>query len=273
MQTVNFEKIIGNTGALEGGDLDDLLRHARSRLSGELKYERRPEAAAGVVSSPLGDLFVAVTNRGIAMIHYLAGAGDIASTIDELRPRLDLAEDRRTTDGVAAEVRRYLSGEASALRQDIDLSLAGSSFQQKVLRKLQEVPRGAVISYQALGAAAGSPKGARAVGNAMHNNPVPIYVPCHRVIASGGGLGGYGGGAGRKLQLLRSEGFDLGDNAAKLPGNALWGHQRTKIYCRADCRTVARVDQNRILFFADAKDARHAGLRPCKVCRPDRERL
>jgi methylated-DNA-[protein]-cysteine S-methyltransferase len=268
MATVNFEKIVGAAGTLEGEALENLLRRARSRLSGELKYERRAEAAAGVVSSVLGDLFVAVTRRGIAMIHYLAGAGDLASTIEELRQRMDLTEDRRTTEGVAAEVRRYLSGEAKALRQNIDLSLAGSSFQEKVLRKLQEVPRGAVISYQALGAAAGSPKGARAVGNAMHNNPVPIYVPCHRVIAAGGGLGGYGGGVRRKLQLLRSEGFDLGDNAVRLPGTSVWGHKGTRIYCRADCHTAARVDQNQILFFADIKDARRAGLRACKVCRP-----
>jgi methylated-DNA-[protein]-cysteine S-methyltransferase len=259
MATVDFEKIVGNAGAFEGEGLEDLLRRARSRLSGELKYERRPEAAAGVVSSPLGDLLVAITGRGIAMIHYLAGTGDLASTIEKLRPRLDLAEDRRTIEGVAAEVRRYLSGQANALRQDIDLSLAGSSFQQKVLRKLREVPRGAVISYQALGAAAGAPKGARAVGNAMHNNPVPIYVPCHRVVAAGGGLGGYGGGARRKLQLLRSEGFDLGEDAVRLPSTSVWGHKGTRIYCRAGCRTAARVDRNRILFFADPREAQRAG--------------
>jgi methylated-DNA-[protein]-cysteine S-methyltransferase len=268
MMNMNFEKLVG-AGAFKEEDLDELLRRARSRLSRELKYERRPEAATGVVSSPLGDLLVAVTDQGIAMIHYLAGAGDLASTIEKLRPRLDLAEDRRMIEGVAVEVRRYLAGEAEALRRDVDLSLAGSSFQQKVLRKLREVPRGAVISDQALGAAAGSSKGARAVGNAMHNNPVPIYVPCHRVIASGGGLGGYGGGAHRKLQLLRSEGFDLGDNAVRLPSTSVWGHKGTRIYCRAGCRTAARVDRNRILFFADPKEAQHAGLRPCKICRPE----
>jgi methylated-DNA-[protein]-cysteine S-methyltransferase len=273
MATVNFEKIVGAAGALKEEELDNLLRRARARLSGELKYERRPEAAAGVVSSVLGDLLVAITGRGIALVHYLADVGDVASTIERLRPRWDLTEDRRAIEAVAGEVRRYLGGEAKALRRDIDLSLVDSVFQQKVLRKLQEVPRGAVISYQALGAAAGVPKGARAVGNAMHRNPVPIYVPCHRVIASGGGLGGYGGGAHRKLQLLRSEGFDLGDTAVRLPGSAVWGHKGTKIYCRADCHTAARVDQNQMLFFADVKNARRAGLRACKVCRPDRDRL
>ncbi len=269
MMSVDFEKTVGSAVALQGQNLDDLLQRARSRLDRELRNERRPEAAAGVAASPLGDLLVAVTQQGVALIHYLGGPGDLASTIERLRPRLDLVADRRTVQGIAEEIRRYLTGEAGALRRQVDLTLGGSSFQQRVLRKLQEVPRGAVISYQALGAAAGVPRGARAVGNAMHNNPVPIYVPCHRVIASGGALGGYGGGARRKLQLLRSEGFALGDAAVRLPETSVWGHKRTKIYCAADCRAGARVDQSRILFFADAEGARRAGLRPCGICRPE----
>lgn len=270
MTTVSLKKIVGSAaGAPTEHDLNALLRRARSRLEGELRFARRPDAAAGVARSPLGDLLVAVTSRGVALIHYLAGDGDLASTIGELRTRLDLAEDRQAAQNVAAEVRLYLTGEADALRQPIDFILIDSPFQQKVLRKLQEVPRGAVISYQGLGAAAGAPRGARAVGNAMHNNPVPIYLPCHRVIAAGGGLGGYGGGARRKLQLLRSEGFALGDDAVKLPAGAVWGRKGSKIYCRADCPTAARVDQSRILFFADGEGARRAGLRPCKICRPE----
>ena len=264
---MEFEKLIGSAGAFKDENLDDLLRRARRSFDGALKRARRPEAAVGVAPSPLGDLLVAMTGGGIVMIHYLAG--DVASTIEKLRPRLDLVEDPRAIKGVGEEIRRYLSGQAQALRRSVDLRLASSPFQQKVLRKLQEVPRGAVLSYQALGAAADAPKGARAVGNAMHNNPVPIYVPCHRVIASGGALGGYGGGARRKVQLLRSEGFDLGDGAVRLPSSAVWGHKGTRIYCRNDCRTAAGVDQSRILFFADPKDAKHAGLRPCKICRPE----
>jgi O-6-methylguanine DNA methyltransferase len=144
----------------------------------------------------------------------------------------------------------------------------GHSFQKKVLDKLQAVPRGAVISYQALAAAAGAPNGARAVGNALHNNPVPIYVPCHRVIASDGRIGGYGGGVARKIQLLRSEGFALDNSQGSIPDNIVWGHKGTKIYCRTSCRTTAHVDRTRIFFFADPEQARRAGMRPCKICRP-----
>ena len=267
---MEIEKLIGSAGGeFKDEALDALLRAARRRVDRAMKHVRRLQAAVGVVQSPLGELLVAVTGRGIVLNHYLLNGGDLAATIENVRPQLDLVEDPSTVKQIGEEIRRYLAGEAKALRQNIDLILATSPFQQKVLRKLQEVPRGAVVSYQGLGAAAGAPKGARAVGNAMHHNPVPIYVPCHRVIASDGGLGGYGGGAGRKLQLLRSEGFALGNGDVKLPHSSVWGHRGSKIYCRANCRTTARVDRGRVWFFAGPDHARHAGFRPCKICRPD----
>ena len=266
---MKIEHAIGSIAAFDEQALDDLLRRARRSFDGLRKRVRRPEAAVGVATSPLGDLLIALTGGGVATIHYLAGAADAAATIDRLRLRLDLVEDRRAVECVGEEIRRYLAGERKALRQGVDLGLAATAFQQKVLRKLQEVPRGAVLSYQALGAAAGAPQGARAVGNAMRDNPVPIYVPCHRVIASDGGLGGYGGGARRKLQLLRSEGFDLGARDRRLPALSVWGHKQTKIYCRRACPTAARVDSRKILFFADSQAAQRAGLRPCRICRPE----
>ncbi len=267
---MKIEKLIGSIGSeFEEHGIDALLRRSRSRVDHALKHVRRPDAAVGVLKSPLGDLLVAMTGRGIVLNHYLLDGDDLAVTIAKLRLELDLVDDRRTINEVSEEIRRYLAGEAKALRQKVDFTLVSTEFQKRVLHKLQEVPRGAVVSYQALGVAAGAPKGARAVGNAMHNNPVPIYVPCHRVIASGGRIGGYGGGIPRKLQLLRSEGFALADAAVRLPDNVIWGHKGTKIYCRGTCRTAARVDGARILFFADAREARQAGMRPCKICLPD----
>ena len=267
---MKMEKLIGSIGSeFEEQGIDALLRNSHRRVDDALKHVRRPDAAVGIVKSPLGDLLVAMTGRGIVLNHYLLDDDDLAETIAKFRFELDLVDDRRTINEVGEEIRRYLAGDAKALRQKVDLTLVATTFQKKVLHKLQEVPRGAVVSYQALGAAAGAPKGARAVGNAMHNNPVPIYVPCHRVIASGGGIGGYGGGIPRKLQLLRSEGFVLAESAVRLSNNVVWGHTGTKIYCRINCRTAARVDRARILFFADARDARQAGMRACKICQPD----
>lgn len=249
--------------------IDELLLRSRANIGKAMQRTRRPQAAVGVVKSKLGNLLVAMTARGIVLNQYLQDTSDAAAALAKLRLAFDPVQDQRTVGNVGEEVNRYLTGEADALNHDIDLTFAGSSFQRKVLGKLQTVPRGAVISYQALGAALGSASSARAVGNALHNNPVPIYVPCHRVVSSDGRIGGYGGGAARKLQLLRSEGFTLSNADVRLPDTLVWGHSGTKIYCRTDCRTAARVDRGRILFFADQKKARQAGLRPCKICRPD----
>jgi O-6-methylguanine DNA methyltransferase len=170
------------------------------------------------------------------------------------------------------ELRGHIGGDGDALRHRPDMRLAGDNFQRKALERLLAVPRGAVISYQALAAIAGAPGGARAAGNAMHVNPVPIYVPCHRVICADGRIGNYGGGVARKLQLLRAEGFALegASAAARLPDGFVWGHRGTRIYCNPDCRTAARVlDRGRILVFADAEHAREAGMRACRICRPE----
>jgi methylated-DNA-[protein]-cysteine S-methyltransferase len=102
----------------------------------------------------------------------------------------------------------------------------------------------------------------------LHNNPVAIYVPCHRVIAANGRIGGYAGGARRKLQLLRSEGFSLDELTAQLPADVIWAHKETKIYCRSNCPSAARAERARMLFFADVEQAQRAGMRPCKICRP-----
>jgi hypothetical protein len=93
----------------------------------------------------------------------------------------------------------------------------------------------------------------------------------HRVISSDRRIGGYAGGAARKLKLLRSEGFELDNAKAKIPDSVVWGHKETKIYCRTDCRTAGQVDRARILFFSGPSQAERAGMRPCKVCRPDKD--
>jgi len=266
---MKMEELIGSIGREFGGQaVEELLRSSRCRVDNALKRIRRPQAAVGVVKSPLGDLLVALSARGIVLNHYLHDGADLAAAVRRLRLELDPVEDPRTIKEVGEEIRSYLGGEPKALRQNIDLTLAASPFQKKVLQTLQEIPRGAVVSYQALGAAAGAPRGARAVGNALHNNPVPIYVACHRVISSDGRIGGYGGGATRKLQLLRCEGFELDDAAVRIPDSVVWAQKGNKTYCRRSCRTAALVDRARMLVFADPQQARRAGMRPCKICRP-----
>lgn len=266
---MKIETVIDSVGHEFGDELvEELLRAAHRGFDQALDLIRRPQAALGVVKSPLGDLLVAASSRGVVLNHYVRDGVDLAATIARLRLYFDPVDDRRAAEEIGHEVRRYLAGDANALRHKVDLTLAQSGFQKVVLGKLRAVPRGAVLSYRALSAATGSPNAARAVGNALHTNPVPVYVPCHRVIAHDGGIGGYGGGLPSKLQLLRAEGFTVDDTAARISDRAVWGNKRTRIYCRPDCRTTARVDRTHVLFFADCKQAHKAGMRPCKLCRP-----
>jgi methylated-DNA-[protein]-cysteine S-methyltransferase len=110
---------------------------------------------------------------------------------------------------VRKALERYFSGDADALADvPVDLSLARTEFHRRVLATLRDaVPAGSTITYGGLAAAVGKPGAARAVGSAMANNPVPIIVPCHRVLRSGGDVGNYGGGPKMKRYLLELEGF------------------------------------------------------------------
>ena len=269
---MKIETLIGSIG----GDLKDelvegLLRRSRRKIDSALKRIRRPEAAVGVVKSPLGDLLVATSARGVALAHYLHDDSDLTVAIGKLRADFDPVEVNgrsRSRQRGPPVPRRRPGGATPEHRPDP----SRTCFQKKVLDKLQAVPRGAVISYQALAASAGAPNGARAVGNALHTNPVPIYVPCHRVISSDGRIGGYGGGVARKIQLLRSEGFAL-DNAQerKFPTTS-FGVTGTKIYCRTSCRTTAHVNRRRILFFADPERPASRACARAKSAGPLRER-
>jgi methylated-DNA-[protein]-cysteine S-methyltransferase len=270
VKVMKMEILIGSAAGDSPEELiEELLLRSSAKLDKALQRIRRPQAAVGIVKSNIGDLLVALSARGIVLNHYIEEISHVAETLSKLRLQFDPVEDQRAVAAVGEEVNRYLTARANALRHHTDLALVVNPFQRKVLEKLQAVPCGALISYQGLAAAIGSPNSARAVGNALHNNPVPIYVPCHRVISSDGRIGGYGGGTARKLQLLRSEGFILGDGAVRVPENIVWGHRTTQIYCRTSCRAAARAGRGRVLFFADRSAARQAGLRPCKICRPD----
>ena len=122
---------IGNEFADE--TVEELLNRSRSRVDKALKRIRRPQAAVGLVKSPLGELLVAMSARGIVLNHYMDGASDLAAKIGKLRLEFDLVEDQRTVKDVGEEVRLYLAGDAKALRQKVDLTLVAHSFQRKVL--------------------------------------------------------------------------------------------------------------------------------------------
>jgi methylated-DNA-[protein]-cysteine S-methyltransferase len=247
-------------------ELNDLLLEGHRRVEHALGRFRRPRAAVGVTHTSLGRLLVAVGPHGIVAVHFLE-VSDADPLLATLRRRFDLVEESATAEEIRREISRFLGGDRSALKRPVDLSLVESPFKRRALQKLRRLPPASVISYQALAAVVGAPGSQRAIGNTMASNPVPIYVPCHRVVRSDGAIGNYGGGVECKVRLLRAEGFHIG-REHRLATPAVLGHRRTHTFCRPQCAWIQQEDRSQMLIFADSKSARHAGLRACTLCRP-----
>ncbi|MDP9270503.1 MAG: methylated-DNA--[protein]-cysteine S-methyltransferase [Chloroflexota bacterium] len=186
------------------------LAHFDARRASALLAQRASEAglldvAYGALDTPLGTLIVAVTPRGLVRIAY-PGEGE-ERVLDELAqgvsPRVLHAPER--TDAVRRELDAYFTG----IRHEFDLAIDWSlvrGFTLGVLQATAAVPFGSVATYGEVATSAGSPRAARAAGNALHINPIPIVVPCHRIVPAAGGIGKYGGGEERKEFLLGLEG-------------------------------------------------------------------
>jgi methylated-DNA-[protein]-cysteine S-methyltransferase len=157
-----------------------------------------------VVDSPLGPLYVAVSQAGLCSIEFDPEPELETEQLARVYgPRIMAS--KRQTDGVRRQLDEYFDGRRRRFELPVDLRLA-RDFGRRVLAELVQVPYGELTSYGELAARAGHPRAARAVGTVMNRNPVPIVVPCHRVVGSTGALVGYGGGLDRKLTLLRLEG-------------------------------------------------------------------
>jgi methylated-DNA-[protein]-cysteine S-methyltransferase len=164
------------------------------------------DVAYASFDSPLGPLLVAVTPRGLVRVAYPNEGGDdvvLAELADRVSPRVLNAPER--TDAVRRELEEYFDGLRRSFSTPVDWSLV-RGFARGVLRATARVPFGEVTTYGRMAEAAGSPRASRAAGNALGSNPIPIVVPCHRVLHAGGGLGGYSGGLERKRRLLTIEG-------------------------------------------------------------------
>jgi methylated-DNA-[protein]-cysteine S-methyltransferase len=163
------------------------------------------DVAWSTLDTPLGPIAVFVTARGLVRVAYdRENFGAVADDVAErVSPRVLLAP--RRTDAVRAQLDAYFAKDRRAFDLPIDWTLV-RGFNQVVLRATAAIPYGEVASYGDVAAAAGSPRAARAAGNALAGNPIPIVVPCHRVIHADGGLGGYTGGLETKHFLLRLEG-------------------------------------------------------------------
>jgi methylated-DNA-[protein]-cysteine S-methyltransferase len=200
------------TDAAASGAALDLAR-LRGRLARRAAEKGILDVAYGTYDSPLGPLTVVVTPRGLVRLSYPGER--ISAQLDELAERVSprILEAPERTDTVRRELDEYFAGDRRAFDVPIDWRLV-RGFAGDVLRATAQIPFGAVSSYRKVAAEAGSPNAYRAAGNALGSNPVPIVVPCHRVLHVGGGLGGYTGGLDRKRFLLRLEGVLAADAGA-----------------------------------------------------------
>lgn len=272
MKTINQATRMEPSKEFDDRAVEALVRAAHPGIRRAMKLLRRPEARIGILPSPVGQLLVAEGPHGFATIHFLSSS-DAERPLAKLRRKFDLLENETWRADTARELARYFGGDFSVLGHEVDLVMVESEFQRRALMRLREVPIGSVITYQGLATAVGEPDAQRAIGNTMASNPIPIFIPCHRVIRSDGTIGNYGGGVKNKITLLRNEGFALGSSARmpsslRMPPSAVMGHRHTHIYCRPECSAAKRADPRRSLIFADARHARDAGLRACKLCKP-----
>lgn len=182
------------------------LSHSRARIEGWFK-SIAPTIRWGEMSSPLGTVFVAVTANGLCAIDFGRREGEFLARFD---PRARLDKDPPAVSNAIEQLREYFSGKRTAFRLPVDLA-ALTPFQKSVLETACRIHAGQMWTYQRVAQEMGRPKSSRPVGQALAHNPVPIIIPCHRVIASDGTLGGYSGGSGltAKRWLLRLEGAPL----------------------------------------------------------------
>ena len=183
-------------------DLDRRFRQAAVEA-------RLLDAGYDVFDSPVGPLLVAATDRGLLRVSF-DGGGDPEAALEQIAriagPRVLRAP--RAVAVAHSELDEYFSGGRRSFDLSIDLRGA-APFTAEVLGQLARVPFGQTATYGELASRVGHPRAARAVGTVMNRNPVPIVLPCHRVVGASGSLVGYGGGLERKEQLLRLEGAML----------------------------------------------------------------
>jgi methylated-DNA-[protein]-cysteine S-methyltransferase len=178
---------------------------AAGRLSDRIAAQGLADVSYAPVDSPFGTLLLAGTKRGLVRLAFPEESVD--SVLERLARKVSprIVEAPAPLDAVRRELEEYFEGRRERFELPLDWTLVGP-FGRRVLGVTSRIPYGGVLSYGEVAADAGSPRASRATGNALGANPIPIVVPCHRVLRSGGSLGGYGGGPQRKRWLLELEG-------------------------------------------------------------------
>jgi O-6-methylguanine DNA methyltransferase len=218
------------------------------------------------VAGPGGPLLVAYNGRGVSAT---APAGDEAGFVARFlaRHRRPLRPAGEPPARLLAQLQRYLDPAGRGAPPRFDLR-GVSDFEQAVLRKTAEIPRGEVRPYAWVAGELGRPAAVRAVGGALNRNPVPVLIPCHRVVGSDGRLTGYAWGVPYKRTLLAAEGADPAELERLGHRVRYLGSDATRVYCYPTCHNARRIGPAQRRAFRDAAAAAAAGYHPCRRCRP-----
>ena len=187
-------------------DVGAAARDAASQFAVRADGEGLLDVAYATVESPIGPMIVAATKRGLVRVSWAWNPAErvVADLAERISPRV--LESPARLDPVRRQLDDYFEGRRREFDLPVDFALVRGSFTRRVLEATSAVHFGELTTYSEVAGAAGSPRAVRAAGNALGSNPIPIVVPCHRVIRTGGALGGYGGGTDLKVRLLAIEG-------------------------------------------------------------------
>ena len=249
------------------------VARSRERLESRLLDLKSRIVAYRVFDSPLGPVLLAHSEQGVVLLEYLRGRNDVgASRLARMRG-IEAVEDGGEAERLYRDFQAFVEGRARRLEWSLDLRLTRSPFQRRVLEHTASIPYGAVVSYKRLASDLGQPRAVRAVAQALRWNPLPVVIPCHRVVGATGLLTGYAGGeTDLKRRLLTTEGvpvvpahqdFAVARGAMYLlaPGDSE--------YCVPSCASVEALQSGLLTYFGSRNRAEAVGLRPCTTCRPD----
>lgn len=249
-----------------------------------MSLESRLEGLTGPLPAGVGEGVALGTGLADGYDFYDSAIGQVVVTFNpEGVSSLDIAdgfEDRYTTRFgralIRAEAPRAWASHISPAiergapgRLPVDLRSV-TSFQEEVLMKTAQIPKGEVRPYGWVAREVERPKAVRAVGSAVARNPLPLIIPCHRVVRTDGHIGNYSlGGPHNKVDLLEHEGAspewleELASHHVRVQGNSSTG-----IYCHPTCHAIRRSKSDNVVDFRSGSEAESAGFRACKVCRP-----
>ena len=249
-------------------EIESRLRHLRGVAPPLLVAS--VEVGTGLVEgyapyqSPLGEVVVTFNPRGVSSVDLALG---------DFEERFFGRRGKRLTRALPPAEWQRLIGKALEKGNPGDLPLdlgSLSGFRRQVLETAGTIPRGQVRPYSWLAAQMGRAGAARAVGSTMAHNPVPLIIPCHRVVRSDGRIGEYSlGGPENKWSLLRSEGADpehLEELASR--GVRYLASDSTRIFCLPTCRNARRITETHLVRFTTKESAASSGYHPCRICLP-----